>query len=270
MNLSNANLSTSMYVVMGFLLLLLLPFDMAFEMFSLGEFKEHYLGDILKNMVIVLYGYLLIKRFGYLKVSGVRNIRPQHPLILIIPLYFVIIAILQYVLFDYDFSNVKNMDVVILLGSMMTVGLSEEIIFRGFVLPNLIKGSSSDQPLIVPIVLSSLLFGLLHFLNLLKSDSYFPVVLSQVTYATMLGIAFSIALLRSGSLLPIALLHGLINFSSGWAKLPGAIEPEEIAAHQSFEALFSVLIVLPFFIYALKQLSKLDRHSVLNLYKTNE
>ena len=78
MNVSNSNLATSIAVVFGFLFILLLPFDKVFVPFDLGEFKERYLGDGLKNIVIIIYGIALIQRYGYKKVSGISNIRPKN------------------------------------------------------------------------------------------------------------------------------------------------------------------------------------------------
>ena len=152
---------------------------------------------------------------------------------------------------------------------MISVGLSEEIIFRGFVLPDLIKGSSSDQPLLVPIFLASMLFGVLHFLNLLQADTFFPLVLSQVIYATMFGVGFGVILLRTGSIYPLGLLHGLINFSSNWDDLPGTIEPSNVDAFRTQEAILSVLVVIPFLIYTFVQIRKIDRKVLMNQYEQN-
>ena len=270
MNLSNANLGTSISVVGGFLLLLLLPFDKILVLFGFDEFKEHHLGDILKNSVIVIFGYLLIKRFGYIKISGIKNFIPKHPMLLIVPLYFVLLGPIMYLLFDYEFHNIKTADVLILFAAMLSVGISEEVIFRGFVLPNLIKGAPPNQPLIVPILLGSFLFGVLHFLNLLKADASLHLVLSQVTYATFFGVAFGIVLLRTGSLLPLGLLHGVINFSSNWDDLPGAVEPQGMETYVIHEAIISVIVVLPFLFYTLKQLPKIDRNAVIHLYETDK
>ena len=267
MNFSNSNLPTSVAIVFGFLLMLLLPFDKVFAIFNLGDYQEDGLGDILSNIVIICYGYFLIRRFGYPKVSGVTNLKPKYPILLVIPLYFIILNLLQYVLLGYEFNHIKFIDVVILLGSMMTVGFSEEIIFRGFVLPNLIKGITSDQSLFAPIFMGAMLFGVLHLLNLFQSDSHLWIVLSQVTYATTFGIAFGIVLLRSASLLPLAILHGLINFSSNLANLPGAVEPPEVAEYKVYEGIIAVIVVLPFFSYSLYQFPKIDRSTILNLYE---
>lgn len=267
MNLSNPNLSTSITVVFGFLLLLLLPFDKTLVLFELGEYKQHFLGDALKNLTIIIYGYALIKRFGYVRVSGIFNIIPKPVTLLIIPLYFVLLGPLQYYLLGYEFQNIASIDVLILFVAMITVGLSEELIFRGFVLPHLIKGTTSDQSLLSPIILGSLLFGVLHFLNLLNPDSYFPLILSQVIYATMFGAAFGIILLRTGSLLPLGFLHGIINFSSNWDELPGVVEPATAELYRMHDTIISVIVVLPFLFYTLKQIPKIDRKAVFGLYE---
>ncbi|MGI9545053.1 MAG: hypothetical protein ACR2MX_17460, partial [Cyclobacteriaceae bacterium] len=71
------------------------------------------------------------------------------------------------------------------------------------------------------------------------------------------------------SLLPLGLLHGLINFSFNWGKLPGAVVPPEIETYQLYDAIISVIIVLPYFYYTLRQLSKLNRNAILDLYQLN-
>lgn len=158
------------------------------------------------------------------------------------------------------------LDFVLLLLGMLSVGLSEEVVFRGFVLPHLIKKSPLDQGLIVPIVMAALLFGVLHLLNLLQPNASLVTVMSQVTYATMFGVAFGIVLLRTESLLPLGILHGLINFSSNWDKLPGAISPIKTETFLLYEALISVIIVAPFLWYALRQLPKINRESILQRF----
>ena len=259
MKLYNPNLPSSIIAVLGFLLLLLLPFNQLITRFKLGDFQTHHFGDILKNLAIICYGLLLIKRHGYVHISGVFSWFPRYPRLLVVPLYFVVLGFLVYVRFDHDFEAVRPGDVLLLLFAMLSVGISEEVVFRGFVLPHLLKKAPSNQNLMVPIAGAALLFGLLHLLNLLQADAKLVVLLSQVTYATLFGMAFGIILLRTESLLPLGLLHGVINFSSNWDKLPGAISPIKTASYMQYEAVISVLVVLPFLWYTLLQLPKIDR-----------
>ena len=262
----NANIKTSIAVVFGFLILLLLPFEKIIEGFHLDEFTKRHVGDSLKNICIIAYGYLLIRRFGYIRVSGITSFVPRNSFLLIVPVYFLFIAPVQYTLLDYEFHDIHAAHVIILFCTMITVGASEEVIFRGFVLPNLIKGSPSNQSLLVPIVYASLLFGVLHFLNLLGPDMHFPLVLSQVIYATFFGIGFGIMLLRTGTLFPLGLFHGMINFSSNLDDLLGTTEPPQLEMYRMYEAIISVIIVVPFLIYMLKQISRIDKKAILDLY----
>ncbi|MDC8006121.1 CPBP family intramembrane metalloprotease [Aureisphaera galaxeae] len=265
---SNPNLGSSIAVVGGFLFLLLLPFDQLLTPFGLNEFKMQYIGDILKNSVIIIGGIFLIIQFGYTKISGLTQFKPKHTILVLIPLYFILAGPAEYIVLGYQFDNVNPINVLILFLAMMSVGFSEEIIFRGFVLPHLIKGAHSEQSLLAPIVLSAFMFGVLHFFNLFQTDSHFVTVLAQVIYATMFGVGFAIMLLRTGSIYPIGFLHGIINFASNWDDLPGTVITKEIANFRTYEAIVSVLIVLPFFFYMLKQLPKIDRKSLMERYNT--
>ena len=258
MNLNNPNLGGAIAAAFGFLFLLIIPFDQFLVPFELDTFKTEYLGDALKNLVIIGFGILIIINARYTKVSGLTSIRPKNAYLVVIPLYFVLAGPIQYALLDYQFESIKTIDIAILLFSMMTVGLSEEVIFRGYILPHLIKGNPSNQSLVIPLFLSAFLFGVLHFLNLLQADSHFITVLAQVTYATMFGVGFGIILLRTGSIYPIGFLHGIINFSSNWDDLPGAIEPD-LTPFRTAEAIISVIIVLPFFLYMLREYKKTDK-----------
>ncbi len=269
MKFCNPHLPSSILAVLGFLLLLLLPFDQLLTGFQLGDFQTHHYGDLLKNLAIIGYGLLLIKVYGYVDVSGVFKWPPKYPILLHVPLYFVVLGLLIYAIFDYDFGAVKMEDFLVLLLAMLSVGISEEVVFRGFVLPHLIKKAPNNQSLLVPITSAALLFGLLHLLNLLPADAKLIVVLSQVTYATLFGVAFGIILLRTESLLPLGLLHGLINFSSNWDKLPGAISPTKTASYLQYEAVISVLVVLPFLWYILQQLPKIDRDKTYARFRNN-
>lgn len=264
MNFSNSKLSSSIAMTLVFLLLLLLPFDNMLEASGMEGFTSIHLGDILKNIVIIIYGILMIRRLGYLRISGLKNLIPKYPLLIIVPLYFAVIGPLWYYYFGYEFHNITTADVLLLLLAMLTVGISEEVIFRGLVLPNLLKGASPEQPILIPIVLASLLFGVLHLLNLFNADSQFPTVIAQVIYATFFGVAFGIILLKSKSLFALGLLHGLINFFNSLDELPGAVEPAIMEEYAIQEAVFSVLVVLPFLWYALKQLPSIKWQEVLS------
>ncbi len=200
----------------------------------------------------------MIRRFGYRRMSGLTKFRPENLYLIIIPFYFILAGPAEYWLLNYQFHQIDPMHILVLLVSTLSVGFSEEIIFRGFVLTNLIEGKSSGQSIAVPILISSALFGILHFLNLFQADAHIITVLAQVVYATMFGIGFGVILLRSGSIYPIGFVHGLINFFSSWDQLPGAVEPTNVNDFKTWEAFISVVIVLPFFLYMVSQIKSIS------------
>lgn len=256
---NSKNIGTSIAVAFGFLFMLVLPFQWIFSGTGLSDFQQEYLGDTLKNCAIILFGIILIRSFGYAKISGISTLKIRHAALVVIPLYFVFAGPLQYWIMDFQFQQINQPDVWILFVAMLSVGVSEEIVFRGFILPHLIHGNDPSRSLRLPILLAASFFGVLHFLNLLQADSHFISVLAQVTYATMFGVAFGVILLRTGTIYPLGFLHGVINFSGNWDDLPGAVEPTNLDEFRIWEAILSVLIVLPFFLYMWKQIPKIDK-----------
>lgn len=92
-----------------------------------------------------------------------------------------------------------------LLLSMLCAGFLEELLYRGF----LFRALAGNRPM-RSAVLSSLFFGLMHFLNLLNGQS--PVYTCiQAFFAAAVGFTLAVLFLACGSLLPGMLFHGLFN-----------------------------------------------------------
>jgi len=254
--LKNPKLASGILAVFGFLLLLLLPFEQLLgSVDSLSHFQQVRIGDFLKNLMIIAYGWVLIHYNQYYPLSGLLKFSPRNSYLLLIPLCFVLVGPVQYFFFDYTFEGISTSDVLVLLFASLSVGLSEEVVFRGFLLPHLLSDTEGGNKL-GPICLSGSLFGVLHLLNLFGNDANPVLIVSQIIYATMFGIAFGILLLRTGSLLPIGIIHGLINFSSNLRKLPGATEPGIMDQYEVQKAIIMVLIVLPYLVFMLFELRK--------------
>lgn len=103
------------------------------------------------------------------------------------------------------------LETVFYIFSMLSVGVIEEIIFRGF----LFKYLSKDN-LTVAIIVSSITFGIGHIINLLNGAEVIPTLL-QIVYATCAGFLFTVIFYKSGSLLPCIITHSLINATSAFA-----------------------------------------------------
>ncbi len=103
-------------------------------------------------------------------------------------------------------TSSKQLLLVILVALM--VGYTEETMFRGI----LFFGAISRFKAVWGAIISSLVFGSMHFINLLQ-DQGFGVTVSQVVHAASDGLMYAALRLMTGSLWPVMLLHGLWDLS---------------------------------------------------------
>ncbi|MBK7935850.1 MAG: CPBP family intramembrane metalloprotease [Lewinellaceae bacterium] len=142
---------------------------------------------------------------GIGKGAGVRNLHA-----LIIPLGFILMGLMS------NFQTYLDADKYLLLLfvlSVFLVGFVEEITFRGLILPLFIKSFSGRKGVLYwSAVLSALMFGSVHFINLFREPGNLVGITSQVFFALSIGVFFAGLLLRTGNIILPALLHGLVNF----------------------------------------------------------
>ncbi len=127
------------------------------------------------------------------------------------------------------------LETVLYVISMLSVGIIEEIIFRGF----LFKALSKDN-VKVAIIVSSLTFGFGHIINLVSGAELLPTLL-QIAYATAAGFSFTIIFYKSGSLLPCIIAHSVMNATSVFACNMGVI----------MDIITAVVLIVIFMGYAL-------------------
>ena len=81
----------------------------------------------------------------------------------------------------------------------------EEVVFRGLILRAL-----AARGVLRAAIVSSVLFGLMHWVNVLFGADLTATLL-QVGYATAIGFSFAVVTLRTGVIWPLILIHGLTN-----------------------------------------------------------
>ncbi len=153
--------------------------------------------------------------------------------------------------------------------SVMCVGLVEEFVFRGLVLPLLIKSFQTHKnALYLSVLYSSLLFGVVHFLNLFQQPDNLIGITSQVFFAVSIGVFFGGLMLRTQNILVPAILHGLVNFAFGAAELKATTLPE-ITAKLAHETNWNSIVPTAFFFLfillgGLFMVKKTDSNLILN------
>jgi membrane protease YdiL (CAAX protease family) len=123
-------------------------------------------------------------------------------------LWFFVVALIPVLLngLSVGASNPGIAQVLFIFGTAMLVGFVEETVFRGMILRALlIRGPWQAA------IISSLIFGLAHALNLL-SGANVGATLLQVGETLALGFMFAALALRTQTILPLIVAHGLIDF----------------------------------------------------------
>jgi membrane protease YdiL (CAAX protease family) len=143
--------------------------------------------------------------------------------------------------------------VALILTNMLLVGLSEELMFRGF----LYSGLRDRLALWPAALVTSVLFGAVHVLNAAVTG-HLRLALLQCVSAAMLGLLLLGLRLRMGSIWPVILLHAFWNTGllvlgrNATPPLPG--EPLPIAAQ-----IAPILFLLPLGLYGLRLLRDVTR-----------
>jgi hypothetical protein len=152
-----------------------------------------------------------LSALGWWRAIGfTRPAQPRH-LFFFLPLFLPVLINLGVGL------NVPSpLRFVELLAIACLIGFAEEAIFRGLML-NALKARGRWQAAVI----TALLFGLSHSLNLLSGKSGIAILI-QIAYALAIGFAFAALVLKNGILWPLVIAHMLIDFTGfiGGAAIP--------------------------------------------------
>lgn len=142
---------------------------------------------------------------------------------------------------------------------MFSIGFFEEILGRGVVLLVLLqKWGGTRRGIYQAVLVSSLMFGAAHLINLIQNRYSLLANLTQIGYAFFFAVLFAACFLRLKSIWPVMILHATFDFASGLREVivggglstqPYSITPQD--------ALVSLLITLPLCLYGLFLLRKL-------------
>ena len=95
-----------------------------------------------------------------------------------------------------------------LLGVMLLLGFVEEGVFRGV----FFYGASTKFTPLFTVILTAVVFGLFHFVNLFKGAA-FSATFFQVVHAAAMGFLYASLRLRLGAIWPLMLMHAFWDFS---------------------------------------------------------
>lgn len=170
-----------------------------------NELQNAMLAKIIQQCCGVIAAVVLMRRFNIRLFE-----RPQGWLYLIPCL---IIAIDNFQFSAYFNGHMKLLhksiwDFVLLAAYCFAIGLFEECIFRGVIF-SVIAGifPSNKKGFLLTFVLSSLIFGVAHFLNGFSFGT-----LQQVGYTILTGGLFAFCLIKTKNIFCCGAIHGIYNF----------------------------------------------------------
>lgn len=213
-------------IILVTLLLLLFkkPVEWALNYYTDYTLHNHFLAGIISRLPIIALAIYLMRRFGFQRINGFypQGLRLRNLQALIIPFGIVIAAGYS----KYEVYRAAEPGLLALFAlSVLVIGIAEECLFRGVILPLIVRSRAEKKDaVLIAVLLSSLLFGLIHYFNLISQPHNFSGVTSQVIFAFSLGVVFAGLFIRVENILPIALFHGVLNFAFGSGQLREAAE----------------------------------------------
>ncbi|MGY6560863.1 MAG: CPBP family intramembrane glutamic endopeptidase [Luteibaculaceae bacterium] len=197
--------------------------------FSLSDFKVDKVSTcITSGIVIFIFLYLswkekILTAFNITKPFYMVNAHAMlWPLFLFAPAFAVIY---QNLLIAHP------SDVLVFLSATIILSTAEEVVFRIFVFGILVKYTGK---IMLPIVVSSILFGLMHYGNFFSGQMSIEFANGQVIYATFIGIYLCGVFLRTQNVYTVFLIHSIVNIVGMQNKLKESYLPEELIP--TFEA----------------------------------
>lgn len=207
------------------------------------------------NILYALVSLFFIKKYKLISFAGLGKQKFKNWFLLLFPFYILLLNWPEPSTIDY--SNISTMNYIAVLVWSISVGLSEELMLRGFIQSLFLKKfATTKKRLVLSVLSAAFIFGILH---LVKFDKGIYGEITQVLYATFIATMFGALLLRTHKIWPLIILHALIDFVGNLEKFQVTEttikltpkEPQELG-----DSIIIVLALLPCFIYGLLLLGK--------------
>lgn len=226
-----------------------------------GNQPAHYLTLILEQGLTGALFFILLARFGWLPAAGFTPPRRWQALWLGWPLLlFTLINIEEGIVIDTSKPGLIALHFM----TALSTGWVEEILFRGVVTATLLqKWGQSRRGIYMAVLVSSALFGVIHLLNFLLGRKPLLDTATQITFAIFFGVIFAACVLRNLSIWPMILLHAAVDWAGTLDEIAvGGGLRTAVSPISPDQALVSILITLPLFLYGLFILRKVEPTSL--------
>ncbi len=205
---------------------------------ELGEYETTLLRKALQAGTVIAF---ITKAGMWDKVGGLRKIS-KSSLLLILPVF-----LLSFCTYLYGVKVTFVWDILILIPITLLIGVIEELEFRGVIYTYL-----EQEGTVIKIMLSSLLFGLVHLLNLFYTRDLLGVIV-QMIFATGIGMIFAVVRHKTNLILPQILMHALWDFNQ---KMTNNNSSEPVVDIINYSSLALVILYGCFMVYWVRKEKK--------------
>lgn len=192
----------------GFGILMIIFPVMAGVFTQVSETKDIETIYLVQAICFVLAAFIGGLIYRYLKLNtGEKTEYPYKRVLYFLPIIIMELIVLVPGYIQEGFHLYDNLKLLgILLIFTLAVGFSEELFFRGIIL-NMLKKDGA----IYSIIVSSIIFGILHISNLLGGANQLYTLL-QIIYALLFGLVAASIVTLHRSLTPVITWHFLHDF----------------------------------------------------------
>lgn len=242
-----------------------------------GVVSHLHFSEVIGNIVMILIAMLLFAAFRIFYKNSLPTERASAKVVVkgILLGWPLLILPAIGLIFSIFLAGSGQVELSLSLGYIakslliaLEAGICEELIFRGIPFANMMRVNKDQKHIIKYVILSSLLFGGIHLINL-TAGAGLAATLSQVVAGLGMGMTFAALYFRCGSILPGIILHTITDFAAFLsAAFSAGADAESIGILQSSgnpvnEIFKAIIMVAIFGGYALFLLRKKKREGVV-------
>lgn len=258
---NNIKLTTQQKIVFMGLIFVVIILEL-FEFDFLGQTKDvTMITNAITRIAVGSLFMILLFGLGHREMFSFKN--TIKSLVIVIPA--LIISINNFPIVAYLDGRAGLSEpiyrVFLFLVECLSVGFFEEILFRGIILLFLIQRLQHVKyGMIYAIVISSMLFGMLHIINLFDGASLSDTLL-QVGYSFLVGMMWAVMYLRTKHLWITMLCHATFNFFGQVMFYLGVVQNRYDFYTVLITIIFGILVTL----YAMKLLKEIHVSSTVEV-----
>jgi len=164
----------------------------------------------IKILIWIGFALWMLRRFDSNFWLGLKEMFNNKPPVLVTSIYFVLVGIIALLVSVSVSGNLRISETfspVMLIAPVLVAGITEELVFRGFILNSLLKKTRKS----LAIAIDASLFALIHFPIWIHLGLNLPTILINSAFAIFFSVVLSFSFIKTKSLLVPISLHMFYN-----------------------------------------------------------